>query len=97
MPSYWGTSFHEICIGMKVGTDLRFLTIPYAAESLYSLFSDGKFRATNVGRENWKSLIANSSLQSGCYKEGFNIYDSDTGHTVARIGIVADEHVSSVQ
>ena len=96
MPSFWSTSFSEICIGMKVGTDLRFLTIPYAAESLHSLFIDGKFRATNVGREKWKSLIANSSLQSACHKEGFNIYDPNTGHTVARIGIVGDE-VSSVQ
>ena len=94
MPSFWSNSFNEICIGMKVGADLRFLTIPYAAESLRSLFDDGEFRATNVGREKWKSLIANSSLQSACYKEGFNIYVPNTEHTIARIGIVGDEGVS---
>ncbi len=96
MPSYWSTSFSEICIGMKVDNDLRFLTIPYAGETLLSLIADGQFRATNISSEKWKSLIANSSLQAKCHKEGFNIYYSNTDHTAARIGIVGDEEVGYV-
>jgi hypothetical protein len=94
MPSYWSASFKEICIGMKVGNDLRFLTIPYAGESLRDLIAEDKFLATNVGREKWKSLIANSSLQSTCHKEGFNIYYLETKHVIARIGIVGDHQAS---
>ncbi|CAB4000044.1 Hypothetical predicted protein [Paramuricea clavata] len=97
MPSYWSASFKEICIGMKVGNDLRFVMIPYAGESLRDLIAEDKFLATNVGREKWKSLIMNSSLQSNCYKEGFNIYDSDIELVIARIGIVGDEQASFIE
>ena len=79
---------------MKVDNDLRFVTIPKTGESLYGLFAEGKFIATNISRAQWKSLIFNSSLQPGCNKEGFNIYDPDIDHMAVRIGIVGDEHVS---
>jgi hypothetical protein len=95
LQSYWITSFTEICVGMKVGNDLRFLAIPHAGQSLHSLLAEGKFIATNVSRANWKSLIANSSLQPGCNHEGFNIYDPDYDHMAARIGIIGDELVSN--
>ena len=40
---------------------------------MYSLFADGKYRSTNITREEWKSLLAGSSLQTGCRKQGFNV------------------------
>ena len=91
LPTYWSTSFNEVCIGMKVGSDLRFITIPYAGQSLHSVIAGGKFRATNVGREKWKSLIAGSSLQRNCNKEGFNNYENSKPHTSVRIGIRGNE------
>ena len=93
LPTYWTTSFKEICIGMKFNNVARFLTIPIADQSLYNLLAGGKFIATNLTRATWKSLITNSSLQPGCNKEGFNIFDPDPDHMAARVGIVGDEVV----
>ena len=40
---------------------------------MYSLFADGSYRSTSLGRDTWKSLIGSQgSLQSYCNKEGFN-------------------------
>ena len=61
---------------MKVVDDLNFLSFNYSASSLYSLFADGKYRSTNITREGWKSLLAGSSLQTGCRKQGFNVDNS---------------------
>ncbi|CAB4018827.1 Hypothetical predicted protein [Paramuricea clavata] len=91
LPTYWSTSFQELCIGMKVGNDLRFLTIPYANESLHSVIADGKFHRTFVGREKWKSLLADASLQRQCNKEGFNNYKPLSQSTGVRIGILGNE------
>jgi hypothetical protein len=90
LPIYWSTSFKEICVGMKVGSALRFISFKYPANSLYSLFADGKYRATNLGRQKWKSLIpsAISSLQQKCNKEGFN---GNTDYVKVRLGIVGNE------
>ena len=78
---------------MKVGNDLRFLTIPYTVHhSLYLLMADGKFHPIdNVGRDEWKSLITNSSLQYKCNRVGFNNFVDLHFHTAARIGILANE------
>ena len=92
LPTYWSTSFSEICIGMKVGNDLRFLKIPSAGESLYYLVADGLFRPIyDVARDEWKSLITNSSLQNKCNRVGFNNYDHLVGHAGTRIGILASD------
>ena len=91
LPTYWSTSFKELCIGMKVSNDLRFLTIPYAGESLHSLIADGKFRPTKIGQKKWKSLLARASLQRRCNKEGFNSYIASDSHTSVRIGIRSNE------
>jgi hypothetical protein len=91
LPTYWNTSFKELCIGMKVGNGLRFLTISYAGESLHSVIADGKFRATKVGRQKWKSLLAGASLQRQCNKEGFNNYKPSSEFTSVRIGILGNQ------
>ena len=72
LPTYWSTSFNEMCIGMKVENDLNFVRFRYPASSLYNLIAAGNYRQINIGRQKWKSLITGSSLQSNCNKEGFN-------------------------
>ncbi|KAK3739931.1 hypothetical protein QZH41_015979, partial [Actinostola sp. cb2023] len=80
MPSYWAMPFQKLCVGLKVGNDLRWAAISYSASSLYDVIADGKFRAFSIGKATWLSLIAGASLQANCNMEGFNI-------GVARIGI----------
>ena len=42
LPSYWtDTSFSKICLGMKIGQQIRFIVINKEANSLYSLIADG--------------------------------------------------------
>ena len=95
LPTYWNTSFSKICLGMKIGQQLRFTVIDRKADSLYSLIADGQYRAISLGRETWKSLIgSDASLQLNCNREGFNTVDVnriDVYHSEARIGIVANQ------
>ncbi|CAH3160763.1 unnamed protein product, partial [Porites evermanni] len=37
LPSYWNTSFSKICLGMKIGQQIKFIVINQQANSLYSL------------------------------------------------------------
>ena len=57
LPTYWNTPFNKICLGMKIGHQLRFILINRRANSLFSLIADGKYRATSLGRNTWKWLI----------------------------------------
>ena len=62
------------------------------ANSLYSLIADGIWRASSLGRNEWKKLIgAEGSLQLGCNKEGFNAVGTASDHSKARIGYIANE------
>ena len=91
LPSYWNTSFSKICLGMKIGQQIKFIVINKQANSLYSLIADGKHRSTSLGRDTWKSLIgSNASLQDNCNKEGFNAYSSKWQKSKARIGIISN-------
>ena len=77
---------------MKIGPQLRFIVINRHANSLFSLIADGKYRATSLGRNTWKSLIGSrASLQSYCNKEGFNAVGDNPRLSKARIGITANE------
>ena len=92
LPTYWIASFKELCVGMKVGSDLKFVSINYPASSLYDLIADGKYRATNLGREKWKSLISGSSLQRNCNKERFNVVgNSNIYYPKMRIGVLGNQ------
>ena len=89
LPTYWNTPFSKICLGMKVGQQLKFIVINKQANSLYSLIADGTYRATSLGRGTWKTLLGSQgSLQLNCNREGFN---SIGGHAKTRIGIVSNE------
>ena len=90
LPTYWNTAFSKICLGMKIGHKLRFVTITKYASSLYSLIADGQYRATSLGRNLWKSLIGpQASSNTNCDKEGFNAICSHRPHSKARIGITS--------
>ena len=76
---------------MKIGQQIKFLVINKQANSLYALIADGKYRATPLGRNTWKTLIGSqASLQTGCNKEGFNAAGSAKGSSKARIGILGN-------
>ena len=92
LPTYWNASFSKICLGLKIGPQLRFIVTNRHANSLFSLIADGKYRATSLGRNTWKSLIGSrASLQPNCSKEGFNAVGDDARQSKARIGITANE------
>ena len=92
LPTYWNTPFSKICLGMKIGQQIKFLVIKKQASSLHSLIADGKYRATSLGRNTWKTLIGSqASLQSNCNKEGFNAAGSSKGASKARIGILGND------
>ncbi|XP_022799048.1 uncharacterized skeletal organic matrix protein 5-like [Stylophora pistillata] len=91
LPTYWNTPFSKICLGMKIGHQLRFIVINRHANSLYSLIADGKYRATALGRNTWKTLIGlQASFQPNCNK-GFNAVGDNHLHSKARIGITANQ------
>ena len=73
LASYWNTPFKKICLGMTVNGNMKWLRLDYEASSLYSVIADDEFRQTTAGREAWKSLIADSSLQIFCNAEGFSV------------------------
>ena len=76
---------------MKISGQLRFIVINKQANSLYSLIADGTYRATSLGRDEWKKLIgADGSLQLGCNKEGFNAVGTASDHSKARVGYIAN-------
>ncbi|CAB4020141.1 Hypothetical predicted protein [Paramuricea clavata] len=88
LASYWNTPFTKICLGMSHNGERKWMTLNYAASSLYSVIADGQFRATTAGKATWKSLIAGTSLQNNCNREGFNV--KFNSNSAMRIGIVAN-------
>ena len=77
---------------MKVGHQINFIVIKKQANSLCSVIADGQYRETELGRNEWKKLIASqASLQTHCNKEGFNVMCTSNTHSKARIGIVSNE------
>ena len=88
LASYWNTPFTKICLGMSYHGSRKWITINYTGESLYSVIADGQYRPTSVSKATWKSLIADSSLQKNCKREGFNIRFNS--NSLLRIGIVAN-------
>jgi hypothetical protein len=77
----------KLCLGMKAGDDdTRWITLPntHNATSLYSVISSNEYQPTNLGRDAWKSLVNDSSLQIYCNREGFNVNVADQWVSVRR-------------
>jgi len=92
LPTYWNTSFSKICLGMRIGQQMKFTVINKQANSLYSLIADGKYRTTLLGRNTWKTLIGSqASLQINCKKEEFNAVGTSS-FSKARIGIIGNDN-----
>ena len=91
--SYHNARFDTICLGMNHNEVTKWLLLEYSADSLYSVIADGEYKPTSLGRDAWKSLISDSSLQPHCNREGFNV---NLG-SKARIGISSnnEEHCGS--
>ena len=94
LATFWSTPFTQLCVGMKVNNLIRFIPISYKANSLYDIFADGKFRATSIPRDTWKSLYKDSSLQKNCGRQGFNVVAEDKHHARVRIGIIGNNEIS---
>ena len=93
MPSFWNTPFTKLCLGMQAaGQETNWITVSYQASSLHSLMTTNTHYATNVGRGGWKSLLADSLLQTDCNMEGFNVKPTGGAKNAAvtRIGILGD-------
>lgn len=93
LPTYWGTPFSKICLGMKIGHQINFTVINKQASSLHSLIADGNHRNTSLGRDTWKELIGSQAfLQPNCNKEGFNVVteNNDAKWPKVRIGILSN-------
>ncbi|XP_044167696.1 uncharacterized protein LOC122947268 [Acropora millepora] len=93
LPTYWNTSFSEICLGMRrLGQqDIRFVVIPQKADSLHSLIGDGNYRPTSLGRDKWVGLMMGfQNLQPRCNREGFNPSCTSARHGRVRIGILGN-------
>ena len=98
MLTYWSTAFNNICLGMKLGDTTNWIKLNYTAASLHSVIADGVYKPTSIGRNTWKSLLDNSSLQTECNIEGFNSHMSAIkvpGPAVVRIGIITDNMASN--
>ena len=89
LPTYWTTPFTKICLGMKAEGQTKFISVDQDASSLYSLIADGTYRATSLGRGEWKSLVPGASLQTNCNREGFNAM-AISRYSKARIGITSN-------
>ena len=77
---------------MKIGHRLRLIAINRQANSLYSLIADGKYHATSLGRNTWKTLIGSQVLlQPHCKKKGFNAVGDSPLQSKERIDISANK------
>ena len=98
LATYWSTPFQELCVGMKVANDLRFMSINYTASSLYSSMENGTYyQATAAGRGKWMSLMSNLTLEPQCNLEGFNLQSQRGDEILVRLGIIGSnqEHCRS--
>ncbi len=75
-------------------TNYTYVTMPHTASSMLSMFQAGERQLSatlagtgTTGRNAWKSLIANSSLQNNCNRQGVNIGNN---YARVRVGIVGN-------
>ena len=82
--------FKSICFGLEYGGVKRWLHLPVASSSLLNVFRSNRYIRTSLGKNNWRSLIPDSTLQLNCNREGINVkWDGQEGNIV-RIGFVGN-------
>eukprot|EP00794_Sanderia_malayensis_P008724 gene8724-9654_t len=90
-PAFSSTNMTSICFGMKFAGVTKWIRLTVdRSQSLLDLFKDGNPVYTSFGRDKWKSLIADASLQANCNREGVNVKRPDH-KIVARIGIFSNQ------
>ena len=89
-PAFSKINFDAVCVGMTFAGATQWLRINIKRHSLLAIFTAGTYVPTSLGRAAWKSIIAQSSLQLNCNREGFNVRRSDNA-LLARIGYIANE------
>ena len=65
-----------------------FKSIEISADSLHALIAGGEYNKTSMGRDAWKGLLKNGSLQRNCNREGFN---AKATNFKIRIGILSNQ------
>ncbi|EDM76984.1 hypothetical protein PPSIR1_13260 [Plesiocystis pacifica SIR-1] len=100
LASYTSVEVSELLIGVEspvlAGAEplvLKWetLPLPQPGASLHELIAPGEWIETDLGRDTWKSLIANSSLQSNCNREGLNARNDNDSYAKVRVGIITNE------
>ena len=95
LQSFMSVAFTDVLIGLEqpIGNMgplvLKTQKLTVAKASLAAMFMGNVYTATNIGRAAWKALIAGSSLQANCNREGFN--SNPAGSARTRIGIVGNQ------
>ncbi len=85
LPGYAQLPLTQLRVGLTVdASPPATLVLAVQGSSLGYLISQGKLIATSAGRQNWKSLLVDSSLQMYCSQEGLNTID-------CRIGISSNQ------
>eukprot|EP00794_Sanderia_malayensis_P004172 gene4172-4726_t len=91
-PAFSSTNMTSICFGMKFAGVTKWIRLTVdRSQSLLDLFKDGNPVYTRFGRDKWKSLIADASLQANCNCEGVNVQRSSGINIDARIGIFSNQ------
>lgn len=97
-PAFYNMNFKSICLGMQyLDNKIHWMMIDKANHSsisnkttLKSIFETDMAYVISEGRNAWKSLIDDSSLQPNCNREGFNLR-GDGNELKLRIGIVSNQ------
>jgi hypothetical protein len=95
LQSFMSVPFTDVLLGLEqpIGTMgplvLKTQKLTVTKASLAAMFTGNVYTATNIGRAAWKALIAGSSLQANCNREGFN--NNPAGSARTRIGIVGNQ------
>ncbi len=97
LQSFMSVAFTDVLIGLEspIGAMgplvLKTQKLTVAKASLAAMFMGNVYTATMIGRNAWKALQTNSSLQANCNREGFNSLPAGVGNSRARIGIVSNQ------
>jgi cysteine-rich repeat protein len=73
---------------------LKYVKLSAPGTSAQALFMGNQYLASNLGRDQWKMWIPDSSLQLHCNREGLNVSApfNASNYARVRIGIIANEN-----